>query len=446
MALRMLSKHLSGRNLLHKKGVLNEVACFKQFYSSRITNIVKSEKNLLYREIFTKIMACGPITVAEYMKTVLTHPVAGYYTSKDVFGQKGDFTTSPEISQLFGEMIAVWIINEWNKITNNEFQLVELGPGRGSLARDIIRVFKQLKYTSKLSLHFVEISPVLSDIQAKNLCVSSKEVKPEVNKNQKNAVTHYRKGITEEGVQIFWYYSINDVPRKFSVFIAHEFFDTLPVHKFQKTDRGWNEILIDIDPLSVDQEKFRYVLSGTSTSASIIYVSEDEKRDHIEICPQAMVTLDYMASCLKECGGFALIADYGHNGEKTDTFRAFRQHKLHDPLVQPGSADLTADVDFSLLRKIAQKNERLITFGPVNQGNFLKELGIDIRLNVLLNSASDNQKEQLKSGYHMITDDDKMGKCFKMLSLFPCVLKEHLQKFPVAGFQQCNTANSTENK
>lgn len=154
----------------------------------------------------------------------------------------------------------------------------------------------------------------------------------------------------------------------------------------------------------------------------------------MEISPQCSVIIDYMSQFLWECGGFALVIDYGHVREKSDTFRAFCQHKLHDPLLNPGTADLTADVDFLSMKEIAHIDDRLITFGPVTQRKFLKSLGIDLRLTMLLQNATSAQKEQIKSGYHMITDEDKMGNCFKVLSFFPFVLKSHLKKWPVAGF------------
>ncbi|XP_070156684.1 protein arginine methyltransferase NDUFAF7, mitochondrial isoform X2 [Polyergus mexicanus] len=332
------------------------------------------KKSDLYRQLYAKILACGPITLADYMKEILTHPTAGYYTTKDIIGQKGDFITSPEISQLFGEIIAIWIINEWRKISNESIQLVELGPGRGTLISDMLRVFKKLNVLNKISVHLVELSPVLSMIQAKKLCIESRDSELRINKNQRNSVTYYREGITKDRVKIYWYYTINDVPREFSVFVAQEFFDALPIHKFQKTGKGWREVLVDIIQ-EAKQEKFRYVLSQMPTAACKVYLSPNEKREHVEISPQCSVIIDYMSQFLWECGGFALVIDYGHQGEKTDTFRAFYQHKLHDPLLNPGTADLTADVDFSSMKEIAEKDNRLITFGPVTQRKFLKSLG-----------------------------------------------------------------------
>ncbi|XP_024940398.1 protein arginine methyltransferase NDUFAF7 homolog, mitochondrial isoform X2 [Cephus cinctus] len=405
-------------------------------YSIDNTSELRSKQPSLFQQLSARIMACGPITVADYMKEVLTHPTAGYYMNKDVFGEKGDFITSPEITQIFGEMLGVWIINEWSKISRGPFQLVELGPGRGTLSKDILRVFKQLKIIDKVSLHLVEVSPTLSAIQAKNLCTSTEEVNPLTNKNGENSISHYRKGITNDGVKIFWYYSITDVPRDFSIFLAHEFFDALPIHKFQRTSEGWREVLVDIDPVANNQEKFRYVISRMATPSVKAYVSENEPRDHLEVSPQSIVIADHLSSFLYENGGFVLIADYGHDGEKTDTFRAFRQHQLHDPLINPGTADLTADVDFSLFKRIASNDNKLITFGPINQRDFLKQLGIDIRLQMLLRNAPEDQRDQIQSAYHMITDEDQMGKCFKMLSMFPAILKKHFEKWPVSGFQK----------
>lgn len=169
---------------------------------------------------------------------------------------------------------------------------------------------------------------------------------------------------------------------------------------------------------------------------------EHETRSHVEVSPQALSTIDYLASFLQECGGFALIADYGHSGDKGDTFRAFKDHKQLDPLETPGDADLTADVDFSSIAKIATKDGRTVVFGPVEQRQFLLQLGIDVRLKMLINKISEEDRKDLESGYHMIIDEDKMGKCFKMFAMFPAVLKQHLAAYPVNGFFHEKTEKS----
>lgn len=201
----------------------------------------------------------------------------------------------------------------------------------------------------------------------------------------------------------------------------------------QRTVDGWREVLIDIIE-ETNEEKFRYVLSRNKTLAMELYIAKNEQRSHVEVSPESMLIMDYISTLLYENGGFGLVIDYGHNGEKTDTFRAFHRHKQCDPISNPGSADLTADVDFSTLNRVVTKDNRLISFGPVTQQYFLKNLGINVRLSQLLQSATEEQKQQLISGYNMIMDHDKMGTCFKAFAFYPSVLKDLLTRLPVAGF------------
>ncbi|KAL1131316.1 hypothetical protein AAG570_010934 [Ranatra chinensis] len=367
----------------------------------------------------------GPMTVADYMKEVLVHPHTGYYINKDVFGQKGDFITSPEISQLFGELLGVWSVYEWQKIgAPKPLQIIELGPGRGSMMQDILKVYSRLKLNDSIKVHLVEISPKLSQIQSNRLCES-------LNEGSMDDLS-YRKGITKFGVPISWHKMIEDVPRGFSCIFAHEFFDALPIHKFQKTENGWREVLIDIDPKH--DKLLRYVLSPGPTPATKVFASNDDTANHREVCPQAGVIMEHLAIRLEEHGGFALIADYGHLGDKYDTFRAFKEHKLHDPLIEPGSADLTADVDFTFLKKSVA--DKLVTLGPVPQRQFLNSMHIDARLKILLeNCKTEVECKNLSSGYKMLMDPDKMGERFKFMALFPAVLEPYLNQMRVAGFQ-----------
>lgn len=132
----------------------------------------------LAKQIQNEIKLKGPISVAQYMRHVLTNPLSGYYMHHDVFGNTGDFVTSPELGQLFGEMVAVWFLNEWSKCGKPKpFQIVELGPGRGSLCSDVLRVFKHFNELDKCSVHLVEVSPFLKDTQSRNLCIKSESVK-----------------------------------------------------------------------------------------------------------------------------------------------------------------------------------------------------------------------------------------------------------------------------
>uniref|UniRef100_A0A8C2ZG65 Protein arginine methyltransferase NDUFAF7 n=1 Tax=Cyclopterus lumpus TaxID=8103 RepID=A0A8C2ZG65_CYCLU len=366
----------------------------------------------MLRHLTSKIKATGPITVAEYMREALTNPVTGYYVRNDMLGPDGDFITSPEISQIFGELLGVWTLSEWMAAGRpKRLQLVELGPGKGSLAGDVLRVFSQLRSVvggASVSLHLVEVSPVLSRLQAQNLTGSrNREADGEDQ-------LVYRRGETAAGVPVSWYRRLEDVPSGFSIFLAHEFFDALPIHTFQRTQRGWREVMVDVDPEKT--ERLRFVLAPSPTPASTTLVQPDERRGHVEVCAEGGVVVQQLARRIVEDGGAALIADYGHDGTKTDTFRGFKGHRLHDVLSAPGSADLTADVDFSFLRRMAGGGVACV--GPVTQRTFLKNMGIDARLQVLLRSCSDaSAREQLLAGYDLLTGRSQMGERFHFFGL-----------------------------
>ncbi|KAM4772873.1 protein arginine methyltransferase NDUFAF7, mitochondrial [Rhinophrynus dorsalis] len=394
----------------------------------------------LLKHLIFKIKSTGPITVAEYMREVLTNPLKGYYMHHDMLGAHGDFVTSPEISQIFGELLGIWFISEWMSAGKPKaIQLVELGPGRGTLIDDILRVFHQFGHLLKpcdISVHLVEVSPKLSDIQAIKL--TGKEIEMEGDENS----PVYKKGITKTGLPVCWYQDLHDIPQGYTFYIAHEFFDALPIHKLQRTREGWREILIDIDP-EASVEKLRFVLASTSTASLVAktFIEDDEKKDHVEVCPSAAVIIQKLADHISSYGGAALIADYGHVGDKMDTFRGFHAHQLHDVLVAPGTADLTADVDFNFLKRMIGK--RAASLGPITQQEFLKNMGIDIRLKVLLENSKDvTVKQHLTQSYNMLMNPAQMGERFKFFSVLPHSRLENKESNakvkvqPVAGFSK----------
>ncbi|XP_071450796.1 protein arginine methyltransferase NDUFAF7 homolog, mitochondrial [Hetaerina americana] len=391
----------------------------------------RGQKEDLSRQLAARIKMMGPIPVAEYMREALTHPTLGYYTTRsEVFGKSGDFVTSPEISQLFGEMVGVWCLNEWRKVGSPKpVQIVELGPGTGSLAEDIIKVWCLLE-GNDLTLRLVEISQSLIKKQAQRLCGESavdNEISPEGLRT------------TRGDVPVHWYSVVDDVPvDSFTIFVAHEFLDALPIHKFQFTEDGWREVLVDISKDSGHEiPKFRFVLARNETPASKIFLKNGVvgRQPGVvrEVSPAALALGYQLATRIEEDGGFVLIADYGHLGEKGDTLRAFSNHKLHDPLENPGKADLTADVDFRRLQD--EVGEKALTIGPVPQQFFLQNMGIDVRLEALKKScSSEREVKWIEAGYRMLTDPTQMGERFKFFALFPNVLRQFLHKFPVAGF------------
>ncbi|XP_033104927.1 protein arginine methyltransferase NDUFAF7, mitochondrial-like isoform X2 [Anneissia japonica] len=337
----------------------------------------------LARFLHSKIKLSGPISIAQYMKECLTNPRYGYYMHRDVFGRDGDFITSPEISQMFGELIGIWILNEWMQAGSPpRLHIVELGPGRGTLAEDVLRVFSKFNHLVKdVSLHLVEVSPKMRELQKAKLSGAGKEEhrgNMGAGKGEHKILESPSEEIVSRfGIPVTWHYNLNDVPRGFSCFIAHEFFDALPVHIFQRSERGWREILVDIDE-DGGPHGLRFVLAHAKTASSVVYINEIEKRDRVEVCPEAGVIIQNLAQRIREDGGSALIADYGHDGDKDDTLRGFKDHKLHDVLSEPGTADLTADVDFSYLRLMSGLS--VDTYGPITQNYFLRNMGIETRL------------------------------------------------------------------
>ncbi|XP_070578086.1 protein arginine methyltransferase NDUFAF7, mitochondrial-like isoform X2 [Ptychodera flava] len=355
------------------------------------------------------------------MKTVLTNPISGYYMKTDVFGAKGDFITSPEISQIFGELLGVWIVHEWMLLGSpQKLQVVELGPGRGTLAEDILRVFaKLMQIKDVVSLHLVEVSPKMSEMQELKLTgviTGSADSGKDCERLQ-DGPAGYKTARAKNGTPVTWYRKLEDVPRGVpTCFIAHEFFDALPVHKIQKTEKGWHEVLVDVCNENATSP-FQFVLSPTDTAVSRLFVQQDEMRSHVEVCPEGAVVAQNMAERISQDGGCALIVDYGHDGTKGDTFRGFRNHKLHDVLTEPGTADLTADVDFAFLRRMVA--DRAVCHGPISQRVFLKNMGIDYRLQALIQNANESQRKDLISGYRMLTDSDQMGNRFKFFAVLP---------------------------
>ncbi|XP_047538850.1 protein arginine methyltransferase NDUFAF7 homolog, mitochondrial [Vanessa atalanta] len=386
-----------------------------------------------------KVRLNGPLTVAEYMNIVITNPTEGYYMKKDVIGETGDFITSPEISQLFGEILAIWFYAETQKMClGKPLQIVELGPGKATLLIDLLRVLNRYGYKANdLSLHLVEISSTMQLFQANRLCATHKETDLSLPYNYE--------GETVSGIKVYWYNDLKKVPNNFSWYIAHEFFDVLPIHKFEKTENGWREILIELD----ENEKLQYRIAANETQPVRTLVRpplDAGDRMELEISPRALGIARQLATRVDQYGGLALIADYGHNGEKGDTFRAFHKHKIVDPLENPGNSDLTADVDFSQLRISASMSpgaeNYAVVLGPVKQMEFLERMQARVRLQVLIDNAkTEEDKEKIKASYEMLVDPTKMGERFKFMAFYPSAMASILEKIPPLGFSTPKNSN-----
>jgi len=247
-----------------------------------------------------------------------------------------------------------------------------------------------------------------------------------------------RKNKTKTGLPIFWHHSFDTVPKKFTVFVANEFFDTMPIHMFERSESVWREVYVSLN----SQNEFCFMLSKNENlhTGGLIpsWIREDTNRTKWEVCTDAGALITKLAERITEVGGFGLIVDYGHDGNRqTTSLRAYQNHQLVDPFSNPGTVDITADVDFGYWKRML--DGMCLTYGPIEQRYFLAQLGIRLRIERLLQQTSDlENRKQILNAYSMLTSnaENGMGMAFKFFSMFPKTLTPIMQKrggFP-AGF------------
>ena len=334
----------------------------------------------------------GPISVHDYMAACLADRSAGYYVTRQPIGKDGDFITAPEISQMFGELIAIWAATIWHTMGEPARVVVaELGPGRGTLLADALRVFKAVPgMMDGLSIALIETSPVLRDVQRETL-----------------------RGCP---APLGWYESIEAVPQGPLIVIANEFVDALPVRQLVRQGGVWHERCVTLGDNgafafcagpAVDRDALPSPVRGMDAADGAV----------VETRPAAASLLSALAARAKQAPVAALIADYGHDmSGPGDTLQAVRQHRFADPLALPGEADLTAHVDFAALEETAT-GLGLAAYGPMPQGEFLLRLGLAARCDSLLRNATDAQRVAVVSGAARLADPRQMGLLFKVLVL-----------------------------
>ncbi len=343
-------------------------------------------------EIRRLIGVAGPMPIAEYMRLCLTHPRYGYYVNRDPFGTGGDFVTSPEISQMFGELIGLWMVAVWQQMGAPEnVRIVELGPGRGTLMHDALRAAKIVpSFGNAVVVHLVEISPALRQVQQRRL--------------------------EELHVPLLWHAGIEDVPLGPTIIVANEFVDALPVHQAVKQADGWHERVIDIAPDG------RYTI-----------VAAPEPLPHFEAAlPRALrnapegAIFEWRSDSLAlEIGrrtrdqGAALIIDYGHAQYGFgDTLQAVAGHSFTDPLRAPGEADLTAHVDFEAFCQCAESMGARI-HGPIRQRDLFLRLGIAQRASALKANATPSKAAEIDAALKRLIAEGArgMGELFKAIAI-----------------------------
>jgi NADH dehydrogenase [ubiquinone] 1 alpha subcomplex assembly factor 7 len=329
--------------------------------------------------IFRRLIAnTGPISLMHYMG----ESNARYYASRDPLGAAGDFVTAPEISQMFGELIGLWLADIWIRAGREEpIHYVELGPGRGTLARDALQAAK--RYGLDPKIHFVEASTALKDIQL----------------------------LTVPGAQ--WHHDLSTLPAYGPLLIvANEFLDALPVRQLVKTEDGWRERMV-----AAAGERFVCIAGPQTMDAAVPEARRvAENGTIIESCPGAAATIYEVAGRLVEQGGAALFIDYGHETMcDGSTLQAVRNHLMVDPFANPGESDLTAHVDFASLAPIAQ-SRGCKWLGTAAQGRWLRELGIETRADALAAFAPQHA-DAIHAAKERLIGEGQMGALFKIMGL-----------------------------
>lgn len=426
--------------------ISGSVRCLRSVRLSRTTiglvNVrhlsdLPSRKNNLPEQISQVIKTSGPISIAAYMRQCLTNPEEGYYTQETPFGKSGDFVTSPEISQMFGELVGIWFLTEWMAMGKpSQVNVIELGPGKGTLLEDLLRASSKFKQflNSIQAIHLVEASDKLREVQRSKLCGTNQFEK-------RSDQLWYAK--STHGPQVCWHTDITSVPQNLDrpLLLAHEFFDAIPIHAFEKTEKGWRELVVDIKdspvllpagPTATGQKdkkpSFHLTRSNKATPLSLSLTSSPRydklvPPNRVEVSPESQSIANKIASLLKADSignaGSALIIDYGPTDTiPIDTLRGIKNHKIVSPFEEPGTVDLSVDVDFAGIAAEMKQSDSLRVHGPVQQGDWLHKLGIGARATVLArNAKTEEAKKRIEGEYRRLVESGGMGKAYKVMAI-----------------------------
>ena len=337
--------------------------------------------------LIERIIETGPISLADYMAECLLHPKHGYYSTRDPFGADGDFTTAPEISQMFGELLGLCLAQTWLQQGSPEkFTLAELGPGRGTLMADVLRATKGVPgFHDAAMIVLVEASSALRKIQAETLA----------------------------DYEVSWINNIEEAPAVPLFLLANEFFDALPIHQYIMEDEGWRERLVGVADGAL--------VFGASAAADLPPLAHRRKDcrtgDLVEVCGPATAIATEAAARIAAHGGAAIFIDYGDWRSLGDTLQALKNHEFDTPLAHPGQADITAHVDFEALAVAAVSHTPVSKM--ITQGELLQRLGIDQRAEALAQGLEGAQLESHLSAHRRLIDPTEMGTLFKAIAFFP---------------------------
>ncbi len=336
----------------------------------------------LAQRIRDSIRANGPMPVSLYMLMCLHDPQHGYYATRPAFNQ--DFTTAPETSQVFGELVGLWTAHEWLQMGSPaEMRLVELGPGRGIMMSDMLRAGRAVPgFIDAIRISLVEASPALRREQLSRLL----------------------------GRTVEFFQDLEEVPAGPAIILGNEFLDCLAIRQYLRDGNGWRERAIGVDA----QDKLVFGVGlAAELPPQVIPVG-----DQVEYAPGLDALIEMVSRRLRRDPGRALLIDYGPEDRSPgDTLRAYQLGKQVDPLADPGACDLTADVDFPRLRRLAL-SEGLTVHGPMRQGYFLTRLGAWERSKIL-GASNPARAQEIAAGVAKLTAPEEMGARFKVVCLAP---------------------------
>lgn len=337
----------------------------------------------LETKLIKRLKAGKLMNVAAFMQAALLDEDHGYYTHERVFGADGDFITAPEISQIFGEILAAYIGAHAGQL--KDYALIELGPGRGTLMKDMLRTLGSMPAGVKPSeVVMVEASGQLAKLQKQTLA-----------------------GID---TQISWQNNIENLPSKPCVIVANEFFDALPIQQFIWQGNGWYERVLELQ-----NNKLGWALDDKQ--ANIASHAAATHGDMLESHAATEEIMQQLAEHVQQHGGMMIAIDYGYTQPAFgDTLQALKAHQYVDTLEHIGEADITAHVNFTALKDVAEQ-AGLKTAALTTQGQFLQQLGAAVRAQALCAKATPTQQQEIISGLTRLMAPEQMGDLFKVLVL-----------------------------
>ncbi|HEV2505638.1 MAG TPA: class I SAM-dependent methyltransferase [Mesorhizobium sp.] len=347
----------------------------------------------LKRRIIELITTVGAIPASEYMALCLFDPEAGYYTTREPFGAGGDFITAPEVSQMFGELVAVWFYEAWRAIGSPmPVTLAEIGPGRGTLMKDMLRTLQRLDpaFATGASIAFIETSPRLRQVQKDTLA--------------------------DMAAGVEWHETAATLLDQPILIVGNELFDAVPIRQFVRTTDSWHERMVGLD----ENGDLAFYAGAASLDSALLPPDAETALDGsiVELAPARSALMQTIADRIAAHGGVGLFFDYGHlQPGLGDTLQALRNHQYEDVLASPGEADLTSHVDFAALAASARAAG--LRADSTTQGAFLLAMGLLERAGRLGADAGEATRERLSGEVERLAGPQAMGELFKVLAIAP---------------------------